>query len=403
MLSSCWAASSSSLNCSLNGVLSDQGDCVCDAPWKGKNCSVFNILPRKVGSLPAYGFSPNVSSWGGNIIKNDEGGYDLWVSEMVDGCGLIHWGTNSRIIQATSDSMDATKPFVLKKPILETWAHNAAPVRAPATHKPCPRCYYLFHIGTGVDGHPKNCNNGSHPAPHDDTPTSSGLVHRSTTADGPWLPLPQIANSGCNNPAPAFDREGLLYVLCNSNEIFKTSDPTIGSLWEKHASLDLNKSPWTDNGGPVAEYIRIEDPYLWQDANTNWHLLVHRYDYRDGWPVNKNQSEPVLVSGHAFSTDAVNWHYSMGPQPFDPWVAFEDGTQQNFSTFERPHLVFNDQGVPTHTVHGASPVWDQYGDHHPCEVCPARPGTQHSCVVCKSSEYYSWTYTLTQELYQQSA
>ena len=32
------------------------------------------------------------------------------------------------------------------------------------------------------------------------------------------------------------------------------------------------------------------------------------------------------------------------------------------------------------------------------EVCPARPGTQHSCVVCKTSSDYSWTYTLIQEL-----
>ena len=77
---------------------------------------------------------------------------------------------------------------------------------------------------------------------------------------------------------------------------------------------------------------------------------------------------------------------------------FEDGTRQNFSTFERPHFVFNADGVPTHTVHGASPVWAQYGGHHPCEGCPARPGTEHSCVVCKTSTDHSWTYTLTQEL-----
>ena len=33
------------------------------------------------------------------------------------------------------------------------------------------------------------------------------------------------------------------------------------------------------------------------------------------------------------------------------------------------------------------------------EVCPARPGTQHSCcVVCKTSSDYSWTYTLVHEL-----
>ena len=114
---------------------------------------------------------------------------------------------------------------------------------------------------------------------------------------------------------------------------------------------------------------------------------------------------PILVSGHAFSTDLRTLHYSVSSteslgesQPFDPWVIYDDGTRQNFSTFERPHLVFNEDGVPTHSVHGASPVWDQYGSGHPCEVCPARPGTEHSCVVCKSSTDYSWTYTLVQAL-----
>ena len=54
-------------------------------------CGKFDILPRKAGSVPAYGYSPNVTSWGGNIIANDAGGYDLWVSEMVNECGLITW------------------------------------------------------------------------------------------------------------------------------------------------------------------------------------------------------------------------------------------------------------------------------------------------------------------------
>ena len=141
------------------------------------------------------------------------------------------------------------------------------------------------------------------------------------------------------------------------------------------------------------------------DKNLNWHLLVHLYDYRDGYPANPNQTMPVLVSGHAYSTDLTSWGYSVEKgkglgesQPFDPTVIYDDGSVQHYSTFERPHLIFNAEGVPTHTVHGASPVWDQYGSHHPCEVCPARPGTQHSCVVCKTSSDYSWTYTLIQEL-----
>ena len=88
------ASAAAELACSLNGVLVG-GKCKCDAPWKGANCAKLDILPKKKGSLPAYGFAPNVTSWGGNIIKNDAGSYDLWVSEMVGKCGLKTWGTNT--------------------------------------------------------------------------------------------------------------------------------------------------------------------------------------------------------------------------------------------------------------------------------------------------------------------
>ena len=49
------------------------------------------------------------------------------------------------------------------------------------------------------------------------------------------------------------------------------------------------------------------------DKNENWHVLVHLYDYRDGYPPNLNQTMPVLVSGHAYSTDLRTLHYSVTP------------------------------------------------------------------------------------------
>ena len=50
-------------------------------------------------------------------------------------------------------------------------------------------------------------------------------------------------------------------------------------------------------------------------------------------------------------------------------VVFEDGTTQNFSTFERPHLVFDDEGVPTHTARAV---------YLPAPYCPM--GVKVSCV-----------------------
>ena len=47
------------------------------------------------------------------------------------------------------------------------------------------------------------------------------------------------------------------------------------------ATLDLNESPWTQYG-KLKPYIQVEDPYIWQDPNGNWHLLCHRYDCKAG-------------------------------------------------------------------------------------------------------------------------
>ena len=58
----------SSLKCSLNGALVD-GKCVCTKPWKGPVCAKLDIKPKPVGAKPAYGYAPNVTSWGGNVIQ----------------------------------------------------------------------------------------------------------------------------------------------------------------------------------------------------------------------------------------------------------------------------------------------------------------------------------------------
>ena len=39
-----------------------------------------------------------------------------------------------------------------------------------------------------------------------------------------------------------------------------------------------------------------------------------------------------------------------------------DGTSQAFSTMERPKLMFNREGDPTHITNGVSPVY-------PCDSC----------------------------------
>lgn len=61
------------IDCHLNGIcpasdaVASSSSCVCDAAWTGRQCELLNVLPAAASVKGgAYGFSPNVTSWGGN-------------------------------------------------------------------------------------------------------------------------------------------------------------------------------------------------------------------------------------------------------------------------------------------------------------------------------------------------
>lgn len=143
----------------------------------------------------------------------------------------------------------------------------------------------------------------------------------------------------------------------------------------------------------LGQYRHTEDPFFYLDPRGNFHLLTHRYDFRNGWPYNPNQTEPVLVSGHAWSRDGLNWQFQ-DEQPYWGQLNFADGSVHNCSTFERPHLIFDPQsGEPTHLLNGISTVW-LGPDGHPCSQCGKGQGIDHSCVQCKTSPPLDFTMTL---------
>lgn len=364
---------SSDLDCSLNGVCT-AGVCVCDPPWRharSEACSVMQVEDHPDDYVPAYGgpridtsyHAQNLTSWGGNIIHGDDGKYHLWVSAMDGGNGLAGWGHISRIDHAVAE--DPMSVFVLADISLPKESHNASPLRAPNGS------YIIWHIGSGAGG--------------------SGFAHHADSPAGPWHPL---TGPACNNPAPVFLRNGTALCGCNNGgfKIYKSENVFSGE-WEFVTTMEFPES-W---GGADRQYLKNEDPYLWQDNRGHLHLLAHRYDYRDGYPPNPNQTMPLLVSGHGYSEDGVRWYFNTEQQPYNAQITFSNGTIQRFSTYERPHLVFDPKtGLPTHLVNGVSPYYN--GPRGACDGCAARPGSAHSCVVCKTTEGVDYTYTLVTKL-----
>ena len=404
-------ACSDDMDCSLNGQCT-KSICVCDPAWRdsdnGKErCSILNTLPFPNDYVPAYGGPrtstvwqhQNLTSWGGNIIQDSEGKYHLYVSAMAGGAGTVllavfcscscsvsrflshriflfcfvlfcfgaglgGWGSISECHHATaSDPMDV---FRYHDTVLAPECHNASPLRAPNGS------YLLFHIG-------------------------SGSWNAADSPTGPWRKLPSIFVDGkhepCNNPAPMFAKNGTAFVGCNdgSFQIYR-SDDIFAGRWSLVTTLAF--PPAWSSAAPG--YLKNEDPYLWMDARGHFHLLAHRYDYRDGYPKNPNQTTPVLVSGHGYSVNGIDWDFNVAQQPYDAVIVFQNGTKQHLSTYERPHLVFDTEtGQPTHLVNGVSPYWNK---DKPCDGCSARKGSLNSCVVCKTTKGLDYTYTLVTAL-----
>ena len=107
------------MGCSLNGKCLD-AVCVCDLAWKGPACARLAILPT-IRNEPAAAYGgdsqlPNMSSWGGSVLRDDDGIYHLWVSEFVNGCGLSAWLSNSHVVHAT-----VSAPSTMGNPCPSFW------------------------------------------------------------------------------------------------------------------------------------------------------------------------------------------------------------------------------------------------------------------------------------------
>lgn len=65
----------------------------------------------------------------------------------------------------------------------------------------------------------------------------------------------------------------------------------------------------------------------------------------DAWP------ECQAVGGHAASLDGRTWHYS-GGATYTTTVEFEDGKNVTFKRRERPEMLIDELGNPTHLITG---------------------------------------------------
>jgi hypothetical protein len=223
------------IDCALNGVCT-AGRCSCRVGWEGTSCEKLVLTPPP--DVGAYGFSPNISSWGCSVHLID-GLHHMWVSEFWGGCGVSSWQHNSHIVHATSTSLEG--PYTYQDTALTRFSHNPKVLVDAHTHS-----LTLFHIGSGAPYPPnarcshgaplcdptdcnKLCNCSNEPMPHEVWPVNrGGGMHNASTPEGPWLPAQRRGLGGCNNPGPATHPNGTVFIFCHNNglQMYSTNSTT---------------------------------------------------------------------------------------------------------------------------------------------------------------------------------
>jgi hypothetical protein len=218
------------LHCSLNGRCdSSTGVCACAPGWVGSNCRSLALLPLAPPSQQAYCHF-NDSTWGGSVIRGDDGVYHLFFSEMSNNCSLHDYGSVSRVAHATADRPQG--PFVRRGIALPVFAHNPQIVRDPTDGT-----YLLYHIGDTV---PESCVpdcRGANAAAGGEAPSSAGgapagggaaaacpkkghgtSVATSASPWGPWTQHPYVLPE-YTNPSPLIFPNGTVLLAARADGI----------------------------------------------------------------------------------------------------------------------------------------------------------------------------------------
>ena len=231
---------------------------------------------------------------------------------------------------------------------------------------------------------------------------AQSFIHAAPGPHGPWTAVGSVQ---CDNPAPLVLRNGTVLLMCSraNSRHLRPNGTRAPPHWRLHRA-DSPRGPWTvvtevyplsNRTGP-----QTEDPFIWEDLDGHLHALGHTFP-----PVGPNggTTPSHVLSMHGHSRDGVMWKWSKG-QPYDATVRYPNGSTVLHATAERPKLVIDSTGFPTHLLNGLqSALWPCDG----CIGCPTSPGVPvpgcpdertHVCNKCKMLPGMDYTYTIIRAL-----
>ena len=298
--------------------------------------------------------------WDGSVIQGEDGRYHLFASRWSKEVSFYpNFVTNSEVIRAVADKPEGPYRFVetvIKRRGPEFWdgmmSHN--PVIRKFGGK-----YLLFYTGTTY----------SFPFPDATNPVLSNAQHAEArlnqqiglmVADslaGPWQRndqpiIPRNPDPGkwdskmTTNASPCILPDGSIWVIYKgvaSHDDFMRLGIARAAAWNQPFRRMQDR--------PLFEFddlnASVEDPFFWYDGR-QFNLLM------------KDMTGALCGEAHgglfALSKDAIHWEFQRNQVAYSRTVRWDDGTISTQGNLERPSLLFDHDGMPTHFLAATADV-----------------------------------------------
>lgn len=243
------------------------------------------------------------SYWGGNIVRDDDGLYHLYVAGWPENSprGHMVWSSQSRVYHVTAKNISG--PYTFIEDIGE--GHN------PETYRTADGTYIIYIIGGRYTS--KNING----------PWKRS--HYDFDLRGRKLAAGENRKSSLSNLSFARREDGSFLMVDRG-----------GSMWVSRDGLHDAWHQLTDHSVYQGNRRYYEDPVLWRDS-VQYHMIVNDWHARKAYYMRSLDGRRwVQEEGAAYCADPEQF-----PHIFS---RHKDGTEERWYKYERPRIFQDEQG-----------------------------------------------------------
>ncbi|MDL2214597.1 glycoside hydrolase family protein [Dysgonomonas sp. OttesenSCG-928-M03] len=292
--------------------------------------------------------------WGSSVVQDEKGKYHIYASRFPKGLPFHPgWMVASEIVHGTSDTPQGPYTFsdvALSSRGAQYWDGRSAHNPRILTYN---GKYYLIYMGSTHPFEEPDCEELTLDSKWTIVARSNKRIGLAVSDSpyGPWKRLDKpildtkpgtFYSFLTSNPSPVIQEDGSVMMIFKGRAY--NEDNTHGDMALGIAYADNIEGTYKvlNNNYPIFNVEgqgEAEDPFLWKDKS-GYHII-----YKDH--VGKFTGERGGGS-MAHSQDGIHWTIDKDPKSYSRTVEWEDGSIGMQGQLERPFILFNKDGKPTH-------------------------------------------------------